>query len=585
MPSSTTVPSIAVIGAGFSGLVAGVQARKILRTDNFTIFEKEPNVGGTWLVNKYPGVACDVMSHFYSFSFELNPDWSMSYSPGKEIWEYMDGVTTKHGLPEKTRFGYELKEARWNEEEGVWDLLFHIHNPSPSATNDPTEYRAKFTYLITAGGSLHIPKLPDYPGWAKYQGLALHSAAWPSAGVDLRGKNVAVIGNGASAVQIIEKIAPLTKHLSIFQRTPNWYLPKLMFAYPGWLRWVFRYIPFVMSLHRAYISLSSELMFPIWLRGTWMQSIASFAVRWLYQITIKDPKLREALTPKYDVGTKRVLPQITYLEDLNRPNVELVHGEKIVEIDEAGIWTETKATGRKHRNFDVIISATGFDASPNSSPVKFYGRGGVERGEKWFKQTREKSLALHYKTVMTSAFPNFFMIYGPNTGVGHTSAVTMIESEVDLSLRVIKEAIDHRLKGIEPKEEVEKKYTENLWKDLKKTVWCGGQTHSWYNPTNRTDGKLSTMWPYDAFVMERQFSKVDMGDFKAWDKDGNEINTTKLRRSSSWVPWVLCSLVLVGGVAVGLSYSEEVLQWTREPITLVQETVQSAMDSVQQLIG
>ncbi|KXS19666.1 FAD/NAD(P)-binding domain-containing protein [Gonapodya prolifera JEL478] len=569
-------PSIAVIGAGFSGLVVGVQARKILNTDNFTIFEKEPAVGGTWLVNKYPGAACDVMSHFYSFSFELNPDWSMSYSPGDEIWRYMDTVAKKHQLHEKTRFGHELREARWIEEDGEWDLLFLVHDNS---SKSPTELRLRFNYLIYGGGSLHHPKFPDYPGWDKYKGAAAHSAAWPS-GVDLRGKNVGVIGNGASGVQIVEKIAPLAKQLTIYQRTPNWYLPKLMFSYPAWLRWVFRYVPLTMWLHRLYISLSSELMFPIWLKSTWMQSIASFVVHRLYDVTITDSKLRSALTPKYAVGTKRILPQITYLEDLQRPNVELVHAERIVEIDATGIWTEAKQSERKHRDHDIIIAATGFDASPTASPVKIYGRGGVERGDKWFKQTGEKNLAIHYKTVMTSAFPNFFTVYGPNTGVGHTSAVTMIEAEADLSLRIIKEAISHGLKAIEPKEEVERKYTEKLWEDLKKTVWCGGQTHSWYNPTNRTDGKLSTMWPYDAYTMYRQFRDLDLEDFNAIGRDGKAVDTAKLNKAF-WVPWVIVigSAALAGGVAVAMTGHEEVLEWVQQQSEQVVKSVQGVIDS------
>ncbi|KAJ3334887.1 hypothetical protein HDU93_007119 [Gonapodya sp. JEL0774] len=529
-------PSIGVIGAGMSGIVVGVQAQKQLKSRNFTIYEKETGVGGTWWVNRYP-------------------DWSTTHSPGDEIQRYCENVAKKYNLLERIRFGHQLVEARWLEEQGMWELHFLVHDTVNTPPHAPTRTTSRHHFLVFGGGGLHYPKLPSYPGWERFSGVIAHSGNWPKKDVDVAGKDVAVIGTGASGVQIVETIAPSVGKLTVYQRTPGYHPPKDMRRFSWLTKFLFRHVPGLTLFYRILIFLSADLSFPFLLTGSFMNRFVSRMILNYYKKEIADERLRKALTPSYDVGTKRILPQVTYLKDLQRPNVELVYDEAIVEVDEKGIWTESKkgavngvANGqgnghevgpqKKHRNHDVIIAATGFEVSFGASPVKIYGRGGIERGDKWFQLTGEKDLAMTYKTAMTSGFPNFFMSLGPNSGIGHISAVYMIEVQVDYALAVIKECIRRNLKVVDPKEEKQIEFTQRIWKDLQKT----------YNPTGRTDGKISTMYPYSATSLYLDLRSVDLRDFNLVGRDGKEVVVTQ----GPWSVWTYAAVAaaVVGGAVV-----------------------------------
>ncbi|KAI9034621.1 hypothetical protein DFJ74DRAFT_627744 [Hyaloraphidium curvatum] len=489
-------PSIAVIGAGAAGIISGYQLKHRLGVEDFTLYEKEAGVGGTWHINHYPGAQCDVWSHAYSFSFDLNPSWSQTYANADEIKAYMTNTARKFGLMEHVKLGHELQQARWNDGEGVWELTFLLH-PADGTSASGGEGKilvAKHNILISGGGGLYYPRLPAIPGIETFKGPLLHSARWPTEEPDLEGKSVAVIGTGASAVQIIEKIADRVGKLTIFQRSSTWYPKKDLRPYSDFQKWMFRYVPFAMRLHRYWFFFQLEASWSVHIRDSYMQKLVTDMFSKYYEEAIADPKLRQRLTPPYPTASKRIIPQVAYLDILQRPGTELVDAadEKIVEIDETGVWTEG-GDGRKHRKFDLIVAATGFETSFAADKVKIIGREGLDRAEKWQRVTGEKKLAAHYKTIMTSGFPNYFMLFGPNSVI-NTSIIFVLECEVDLVIDIIRQMIKYGIKSVEPKEDAQWEYTVRNWEDLKKTVWAG--VAAWYNPDGRSDGRWPSTYAY-----------------------------------------------------------------------------------------
>jgi cation diffusion facilitator CzcD-associated flavoprotein CzcO len=457
---------VIILGTGFAGLGMAIKLQAA-GIENFVLLEKADEIGGTWRDNTYPGCACDIPSHLYSFSFEKYSGWSRMFPSQPEIWDYLLRVVEKYRLRPHIRFGAEALEARFDDEAGLWTVT----------TRDGRRFIARF--LVSAMGGLSRPALPAIPGIERFKGVAFHSAQWRH-DVDLTGKTVAVIGTGASAIQFVPQIAPRVGQLYLFQRTPPWILPKLDRPIQGMERWLIRYLPFYRWLFRQRIYLQYEMRaLGFVVKPKFMKLMEKYG-RDLLAAQVPDPALRAKLTPDYTLGCKRVLIANDYYPVLSRPNVELVD-EGIAEITETGIVTRDG----KQRTADVLIYGTGFRATDPLSPTRVYGSGGVELADAW----REGAHA--YYGMSVAGFPNFFMLVGPNTGLGHNSIVFMIEAQIRYVTQCIAAVRTRGARSIELRPEVERRFNHELQTRIARTVWASG-CKSWYMDSH---GKNVTLWP------------------------------------------------------------------------------------------
>lgn len=459
--------SVAIIGTGFAGIGMAIKLEERGFTD-YTIFESASQVGGTWRDNTYPGCACDVPSHVYSYSFERNPDWSRHFSPQAEILEYIEACVDKYGVRPHIRFDTPIASARWDEDEDLWRL--------ESAAGERFSARV----LVAGTGPLRLPRMPDLPGLEDFQGPAFHSARWDH-DVDLTGKRVAVVGTGASAVQFVPQIAEDVEELHIFQRTAPWVMAKPDGEISDTWRERFRKHPSLTFGLRNLIYWGMEAMGTGFFVDTrlneWRQKMA---LEYMAE-TIDDPALREKLTPDYVMGCKRILFTNDYYPTLNRENVELlasgvreVRGNTIVASD----GTE--------REVDAIIFGTGFEVSSFLAPMKVYGRGGVELRESW------KSGVEAYYGVNVAGFPNMHILVGPNTGLGHNSIVFMIEAQVHFAMEQIERMRRDDLATIDVLPAAQREFTKGIQARLQDVVWNNGGCMSWYLDEH---GKNVTLWP------------------------------------------------------------------------------------------
>ncbi len=455
---------IAIIGAGMSGICMAIQLKQA-GFENFRIFEKADRIGGTWRDNTYPGLTCDVPSHFYSYSFELNPDWSRLYSPGHEIQSYFEHCVEKYDLKKHILFNSEIESAEF--EDGRWSLQL------------AKGIKITAQIIITAVGLLHNPKLPDVPGLKSFRGTSFHSSAW-SHSRNLKGHKVAVIGSAASAVQIIPEIAPLADQLSVFQRTPNWVKSRPDRAYSERRKRWFHRLPLLTRLHRWSLYWSMESVFPVFKNYRWANGRARQVCLDHLDSQIPDPKLRKALTPNYPPGCKRILISDDFFPTLLRDNVELVT-TPIEHIVPEGIVTQ----GGRTRAFDTIIFATGFQASRFFAPMSVTGRDGQSLDEVW------RSRAEAHRGVAVPGFPNFFILFGPNTALGHSSSIFMVEAQAHYILQCLQRMKRDKLNTLEPREKAARRYNAKLQRSMKKTVWQAG-CRSWYQNDN---GEVVLLWP------------------------------------------------------------------------------------------
>ncbi|MDP9152043.1 MAG: NAD(P)/FAD-dependent oxidoreductase [Myxococcota bacterium] len=504
--------AVAIIGAGFGGLAMGIRLKQAGIHD-FVILEKEKRVGGTWRDNHYPGAACDVESHLYSFSFEPWPAWTREYAPQQEILAYLEACAAKHDLLPHIRFGHRVKSASFDERSGVWELCAEDVRTGESRT---TRARA----LVSAPGGLSRPAYPDIPGLASFQGKTMHSARWDD-DYRLEGKRVAVIGTGASAVQIVPSIAPRVERLHVFQRTPPWVVPKGDRPIAPRTRWLFRRVPLLQSLVRASIYSRNELL--------GMGFVADSRLMWLphrvallhLRRSVPDPVLRARLTPDYVIGCKRILPTDDYYPALQRPNVELVT-DPIREITPRGVVTQ-EGTGSAHeRPVDALVLATGFQAA-EGKPIPLRGRDGRELGAVWRGGGAEA-----YLGTTVAGFPNAFFIVGPNTGLGHTSMVIMIESQVSYILACLRYMSRHGVKLVDVRPDVQARYNGRLQARLAKAVWSTGRCKSWY--TTRK-GKNTTLYPGFTFEFRFLTRRFDPGDYHLVEWREETSRTQRGRRS------------------------------------------------------
>src|ERR1700759_429965 len=399
------MPGIVIVGAGFGGIGMGI-ALKQAGYHDFVILDKAPDLGGTWRDNQYPGCACDVPSPLYSYSFELNPDWSRLFAPQQEIWDYLRNCARKYRLGEHITYGAAIERMDWDDRARRWDV-------ETVQDGELRSYQARA--VVSAVGALHLPSYPDLPGAGGFGGTAFHSARWDRS-CELAGQRVAVIGTGASAIQFVPAVASQAAHLTVFQRTPPWIHPRPDAAMPPRTRAGLRAVPGAARALRyaVYWGLESRAVgFAVDPRL--MAPLQAMARKHLER-QVPDPGLRARLTPDYTIGCKRILLSSDYYPALQRPNVSLVTDD-ITGISETGVTT---ADGTEHLA-DVIVYATGFTVIEAVTSLNVAGR----EGRKLAPETLEA-----YRGVTVAGFPNLFLLLGPNTGQGHTSAVFMIESQI-----------------------------------------------------------------------------------------------------------------------------------------------------------
>lgn len=464
---------IVIIGSGFSGVCLGIRLKRA-GIHHFTILEKAERVGGTWRDNVYPGAACDTPSFSYCYSFEPNPDWSRKWAGQEEILAYLEHCVRKYDLTPHIRLGTAVERARFHEQEGQW----HVH------TAGGDELVADV--LVSGVGQLNRPAYPDIPGLADFGGEAFHSAQW-NHDCDLAGKRVAVIGNAASAIQFIPQIAPRTADLRVFQRSANWMLPKNDYAYPAWAKALFRRVPSVARLYRSYIWLQHELRFPAFRGNRLMGALATRRAERHIREQVSDPALRRALLPDYPLGGKRILLSDDYYPTLERPNVHLIT-EPIDRVTHDAVVT---ADGTTHPA-DVLIFATGFQSTSFLAPMRIEGRDGRSLDAAW------RDGAEAYLGLAVAGFPNFFMMYGPNTNLGHNSILFMIECQVRYILDCLRRMKERDLRSIDVRPEAQSAYNERLQRELAQTVWAR-TGHSWYKTaggriTNNWSGTTAAYW-------------------------------------------------------------------------------------------
>ncbi|MEE3332295.1 MAG: NAD(P)/FAD-dependent oxidoreductase [Myxococcota bacterium] len=471
-----------IIGAGAGGLCAGI---KLLEKgqDDFLIFDREPRVGGTWQRNTYPGLECDVASPLYCYSFAPNPDWSGLYPPQKEIRAYLERVAFERGLEPHLRLETVVASADWDEARARWSLVLE--------NGDKVESQ----FVISAVGMFGAPVYPDIPGLDSFNGTIFHSAKW-NHDHDLSGERVAVIGSAASAVQFVPEIAPETRQLHVFQRTPNWVPPKDNVPYTEEQKETFRQQPEALAQGRNDLFNLIETVLN-YLEPGGLQMMED-AARESFDV-VEDPEVRKKLVPDHPMGAKRPLASGKYLQTYNRPNVELVT-EPIAKITLSGVET---ADGTQ-REVDTIVLATGYETQKFASVVDFKGRDGVAIKDAW-KEGPEA-----YFGVTTSGFPNLFMLYGPNTNGGN-SIILMLEFQVEYALRLIEQANEADADWIDVRRDVMDEYNAELQEELERVeVWHSGANDYYRAPS----GKIVTQWPLGFAVYKARVSEGDLSSFE-----------------------------------------------------------------------
>ncbi len=479
------VSSAIVVGAGFSGLAAGIGLKRAGIHD-FTIFEKSDGVGGTWRDNTYPGAACDIPSHLYSYSFEPNSRWKRAYGGQPEILAYLEHCATKYGLRPHLQLGKRIVRCTYDEASATWSV----------ETADGATHRARA--LILGNGALHIPQIPELPGLAAFGGKTFHSARWDHA-YDLTDKRVAVIGTGASSIQFVPEIAKQVRQLAVFQRTPPWIVPKEDRSIHARERWMFEHVPGAHWLRRTGLYWKFESRVLGFAFAPKINQLAERLVLGYLDKAVPDAELRKKLTPDYRLGCKRVLISNDYYPTLARPNVELVT-DGIDRIERSGVRT---ADGTLHE-VDAIIFGTGFRVADYVSSMRIVGRRGQDLNDVWSESVR------NYLGISVSGFPNLFLLMGPNTGLGHNSMVFMIEAQARYAVDAILAMHRNSLAALDVRPDVEQAFRAELARKLTKTVWTSG-CRSWYQAP---DGDV-LLWPGFTFDYWRRTRRIRLRNYEA----------------------------------------------------------------------
>src|SRR3954471_24939988 len=472
-----------VVGAGFAGIGAAIKLEQAGFGD-FAVLEKSDNVGGTWRDNTYPGCACDVPSALYSFSFAQKPDWSRAFAEQPEIQEYLERTASDHGVTRRIHFRTEVRDARWDADGQRWRL---------DTSAGPYSGRV----LIAGAGPLHEPNLPDLPGLETFEGKAFHSARWDHE-YDLAGKRVAVLGTGSSAIQFVPEIQPEVEHLYLFQRTAPWVLRKFDRRVSGVERALYRRLPIAQKALRAALYNTLELVQLAQRRPAVMNRIGKLVIRHMRR-QVKDPVLREALTPNFTLGCKRMLLSNTYYKALTQSNATVVpHG--VTEIRPNAV---VGADGVE-REVDAIIFGTGFHVTDPPIAARVRGADGRSISDTWHGSPRA------YLGTSVAGFPNFFLLIGPNLGNGHSSAIVLIEAQLKYILDAMRTMRSRGASTVDVRREVQVSYNERVQEALATTVWNAGGCKSYYLGRNGTN---STIYPWTTIDLRRRTARFNADDY------------------------------------------------------------------------
>lgn len=478
---STQHVHVAIVGTGFSGLGMAMGMKRAGR-DDFLVFERAGAVGGTWRDNTYPGCQCDVPSHLYSFSFATTPDWSRTYSPQAEIRAYLQRCADDFGVMPHVRFNHEVLDACWDDDRRQWVI-----------ETSGGRYRADL--LVLANGALAEPSIPDVPGLDGFDGAVFHSAVWRH-DCDLSGKRVAVVGTGASAVQIVPEIQPQVERLYVFQRTPAWVLPHTDRPIRSWEKRVYRRLPVAQRLVRAFIYWLRELLVVgMAKRPRFLRPIERLG-RLHLRRQVRDPALRRQLTPSFTPGCKRLLLSDDFYPALQADNVELV-ASGVREVRGSAVVGDDGT----EREVDAVVFATGFRVTDNPVMRQVRRADGPSLGEVF-----EADGARAYLGTAVPGFPNLFLMTGPNTGIGHTSLVVMIEAQMRYLLDALRVIDERDLVRVEVRRDAFEAFNDELQAKMPPTVWTGGGCASWYLDEH---GRNTTMWPDFTWRFRRRTRAFD----------------------------------------------------------------------------
>lgn len=475
---------VTIIGSGFAGLGMAIKLKEAGNT-SFVVLEKAHEIGGTWRANTYPGCACDVPSHMYSFSYERNPEWSRMYASQPEIFTYLKNCVAKYQLAPYIRLGAEMREAVFDEANDLWRVR----------TVDGKSFTARI--LVSGMGALSRPAYPQLPGIERFKGVAFHSAEWDHS-YNFAGKRVAVIGTGASAIQFVPQIAPKVARLSLFQRTPAWVLPKMDREIKAFEKSAFRHIPGAIGLFRSFVYWRQEMTGLAFVHPKLMGAAKKMALAHMKR-QITDPALRAKVTPNYTIGCKRILISNDYFPALARSNVD-VTTDGVAEVREHSIVSRD---GTEYP-VDAIIYGTGFRVTDLLSPVRILGRGGVDLNDTWGKVPQA------HRGTMVAGYPNLFLLLGPNTGLGHNSVVFMIEQQVKYVLRCLDIMRQKGVTSMEVHPEVQAHSNDEMQRRLQTTVWATG-CKSWYQAEN---GRNVTLWPGFTFQYRSSMRNVKLSEYR-----------------------------------------------------------------------
>jgi cation diffusion facilitator CzcD-associated flavoprotein CzcO len=475
-----------IVGAGFTGIGAAIKLSEA-GVDDFVILERSDRVGGTWRDNTYPGAACDVPSLLYSYSFVKNPSWSRAYSPADEICRHINDMASNSGLEPKIEFGVEVNELAFDETQGVWTLKAKGRKKFQART------------VVMASGPLPDHKWPDVRGLDTYKGHKIHSANWDH-DYDFTGKRVAVIGTGASAVQIVPELVKQAEFVKVFQRTPGWMMPRLDLAMPAAAQTLFAKVPAVQELARQALFWGHEITATAMVWDTPLTGLVARLGKAHLRSAVKDPWLRHQLTPDFRPGCKRMLISSDYYPALQRDNCKLINWP-IATMSPVGIRT---SDGVEH-HLDCIVFATGYDVHLTGPPYPVTGIGGRSLSQEW------ATGAQAYKSINAHGYPNLFLMTGPNSGPGHNSLLVYVEGQLDYAVQGITTILSENMRYLDVRGDVQRRYNERIQKRLTKTTWMSGCS-SWYLTA---DGFNASMYPGFATQYLRQMRDFRFDDYDA----------------------------------------------------------------------
>jgi cation diffusion facilitator CzcD-associated flavoprotein CzcO len=475
--------AVLVIGAGASGIGAAIRLRQAGITD-FAVLEKAADLGGTWRDNTYPGCACDVPSALYSYSFAPNPEWTRAFAKQPEIRSYLRDTAARHGVTGHLRCGVEMLRAQWNSRRNRWEL-----------ETNAGAYTARI--LIAGTGPWHEPKIPELPGLAGFPGEVFHSSRWNHE-YPLRGKRVAVVGTGASAVQFVPEIQPEVGRLHLFQRTAQWVLPKPDHYVPRLERLLMRTFPRAQRALRSAEYLAMEAL-GVGFRNPWIlrqvQRIGLAHLRW----TVRDPELRKALTPDYTLGCKRLLMSNSYYRSLTKSNVD-VHATAVREIQGDRVVGADGSVAE----VDAIVFGTGFHILDMPVASKVFDDSGRSLAEHWKGSPRA------YLGTTVTGFPNAFLLLGPSLGTGHSSAFMILETQLRYTMSAVERIVREDWSAVDVRPEVQERFNDEVQRALPRTVYNSGGCSSYYLDAN---GRNSFSWPWSTGAMRSRIRDFDPGEY------------------------------------------------------------------------